>query len=237
MASAGPARRWAATLALALLLAAPTARAGWPAALPAQPLAQAPLRCAPGIVPLNRRCRVVDYADLGTVADHHWYYAFYATHWADRHGRHDRGFPIVFFLQPPATLRLSLWIDDAPGLAGHWATTPPPRPVIIQSGGAVFLGFTLEGLKAADDQRLFRLVRLHWKGVDIMTRSDADQAKLDAATPTGCAPTPDWRFDWPTFTLRMPLRRDLTGADCGEIVAEAQVRRDVLSLADARLER
>src|SRR5579872_2028452 len=231
---ANPAWRWAAASVLACAVATPAVAA---AMLPAQPLAQIELRCAPGIVPSNRRCRVVDNADLGVFAGHHWYYAYYSTHWADRHGRHDRGFPIIFFLEPPATLRLGLWIDDAPGLAGHWATTAPPRPVLIERPGVDFLGFTLKAVKSGDDQRLFRLEKLHWKAVDIMHRSDADQEALDAATPAGCAPTPDWRFDWPTFTLRMPLRRDLTGADCGAVVADARVRRDVLSLTDARLVR
>ena len=132
-------RRLAIMLAVLLAMAAEPARANWPAALSAQPLVQAPLRCAPGIVPINRRCRVVEFAKLGDFTDRAWYYAFYATHWADRHGRLDRGFPVVFYLEQPATLRLSLWVDDAPGLAGRWAMTAPARPVLIERPPAIFL--------------------------------------------------------------------------------------------------
>src|ERR1019366_9669604 len=160
MAIASPVKPWAAALVVLLAVRPGPARAGWPNTLPAQPLVQAPRVCAPGIVPINRRCRVVDFAPLGAVKGHSWYYAFYTTHWADRHGHHDRGFPVVFFLQQPATLRLSLWVDDAPGLAGHWALTAPTRPVLIQTPDGVYLGFTLKAAQGPDDQRLFRLAGL-----------------------------------------------------------------------------
>ncbi|HXQ12183.1 MAG TPA: hypothetical protein VN805_14405 [Caulobacteraceae bacterium] len=230
-------RRWAWALAGLLLLALPAQAAGWPNALPGQPLVQAPRVCASGIVPINRRCHVIDFAPLGTFKGRDWFYAFYDTHWADRHGRQDRGFPVIFYLERPATLRLSLWVDDAPGLAGRWALSPPPRPVLIVRPEAIYLGFTLQGLRVADDQRLFRLSGLHWKALQIMRPSFSDQGKLAAATPAGCARTSAWRYDWTSFTLRAPVRRMLGGADCGTIVAALSVRRDRLTLTGARLTR
>jgi len=204
-------RRWAWALASLCLAAPAPALAGWPNALPAQPVVQAPRVCAAGIVPINRRCHVIDFAPLGSFEGRDWFYAFYDTHWAGRHGRQDRGFPLVFYLERPATLRLSLWVDDAPGLAGHWALTPPPQPTLIERPGATYLGFTLQGLRAADDQRLYQLSGLHWTGLEIMRLSFSDQAKLAAATPPGCARTSAWRYDWASFTLRAPLRRALGG--------------------------
>jgi hypothetical protein len=236
MAIGGRVARWAAAFAgLAGLLAGP-ADAGWPNALPAQPLVQAPRVCAPGIVPINRRCHVVDFAPLGAFKGHSWYYAFYTTHWADRHGHHDRGFPVVFFLQQPATLRLSLWVDDAPGLAGHWALTAPARPVLIQTPDGVYLGFTLKAAQGPDDQRLFRLAGLHWRVIDVLDRASADQARLDAATPAGCTQGADWSYDWTAFTLRVPLKADLGGA-CGTIVAGLAATRTRVLLTTARLVR
>jgi hypothetical protein len=228
-------RRWAWALASVLLTWPGPALAAWPPALPAQPLVQAPRVCAAGIVPIDRRCHVIDFAPLGALEGRYWYYAFYHTHWAGRHGRQDRGFPVVFYLERPATLRLSLWIDDAPGLAGRWAVTAPPRPTLLTRPEAIYLGFTLEGLHAADDQRLFRLAGLHWKALQIMRPSLSDQLKLDAATPAGCARTAAWRYDWASFTLRAPMRHDLGGADCGTIVADLAVRRDRVTLTSARL--
>jgi hypothetical protein len=228
-------RRWAPTLAALFLTLPIPALAAWPPALPAQPLVQAARVCAAGIVPIDRRCRVIDFAALGAFRDRDWYYAFYDTHWADRHGRQDRGFPVVFYLERPATLRLSLWVDDAPGLAGRWAVTAAPRPIVIERPEAVYLGFTLQGLRAADDQRLFRLTGLRWKAMQIMHPSTSDQIKLDAATPPGCARTAAWRYDWESFTLRAPLRHALGGAGCGTIVADLAVRRDRLALTRARL--
>jgi hypothetical protein len=222
----------AVALAVLMVVAAPAV-----SAMPAQPVAQAAMRCASGIVPLNRRCRVVDFAQLGDFAGRTWYYAFYDTHWADRHGRQDRGFPVIFFLEKPATLRLSLWVDDAPGLAGRWALTPPVRPVVIEKPDAIYLGLTLEGLDGPDDQRLFRLEGKHWKIIELYERAPADQARLDAATPTGCGQTQGWAYDWGAFTLRAPLKTDLIGADCGTIVADLEIRHDKLSLANARLVR
>jgi len=232
----GQVARWAATLAVVASLAGGPARAGWPNALPAQPLVQAPRVCAPGIVPINRRCHVVDFAPLGAFKGRDWYYAFYDTHWADRHGHHDRGFPVIFYLQPPATLRLGLWVDDAPGLAGRWALTAPARPVLIQAPDAVYLGFTLKAVEGPDDQRLFRLTGTHWRSIDVDDRSSADQARLDAATPVGCTQGADWLYDWPTMQLRVPLKADL-GGSCGTIVAGLAVGRARVSLATAKLVR
>ena len=121
----GWSRRWVLAIALLATLAASPAWAGWPNVSSAQPLVQAPTRCSPNIVPINHRCRVVDFAPLAVFDGRAWYYAFYATHWADRHGRRDRGFPVLLYLEPPATLRLGLWVNDAPGLDGRWAQTPP----------------------------------------------------------------------------------------------------------------
>jgi hypothetical protein len=236
MAIGGQVARWAAALAVAASLAAGPARAGWPNALPAQPLIQAPRVCAPGIVPINRRCHVVDFAPLGAFKGRNWYYAFYATHWADRHGHHDRGFPVIFYLQQPATLRLSLWVDDAPGLAGRWALTAPARPVLIQAPDAVYLGFTLKAVEGPDDQRLFRLTGTHWRIIDVLDRSSADQARLDAATPAGCTQGADWRYDWTAMELRVPLKADLGGA-CGTVVAGLTANRTRVSLTTARLVR
>jgi hypothetical protein len=230
-------KRWAWAPACLALLALPGRAPGWPNALPAQPLVQAPRVCASGIVPIDRRCHVIDFAPLGTFKGRDWFYAFYDTHWADRHGRQDRGFPLVFYLERPATLRLSLWVDDAPGLAGHWALTPPPRPTLIERAEATYLGFTLEGLHAADDQRLFRLSGIQWKAVQIMRPSLSDQGKLASAAPAGCVRTPAWRYDWTSFTLRAPLQRALGGADCGTIVAGLTIRRDRLALTSVRLTR
>jgi hypothetical protein len=229
--------RWATALVMLAALSAGPARAGWPAALSAQPLVQAPRVCAPNIVPLNRRCRVIDFAELGVVNDRAWYYAFYTTHWADRHGRHDRGFPVIFYLQKPATLRLSLWVDDAPGLAGRWALSPPARPILIERLDAAFLGFTLKAAEGPDDQRLFRLSGAHWRIIDILDRSPADQARLDAATPAGCAQGGDWRYDWTAFALRVPLKTDLGGGACGTILADLTTPRARLSLTTAHLVR
>ncbi len=236
MAIAGQVARWAAAFAVLASLIAGPARAAWPNALPAQPLVQAPRVCAPGIVPINRRCRVVDFAPLGVFKGHDWYYAFYTTHWADRHGHHDRGFPVIFFLQQPATLRLSLWVDDAPGLAGRWAVTAPARPVLIEKPDAVYLGLTLKAPQGPDDQRLFRLAGLHWRIIDVIDRSSIDQARLDAATPRGCTQGPDWRYDWTAFSLRVPLKADL-GGDCGTIVADLVANRTRVSLTTANLVR
>jgi hypothetical protein len=236
MAIAGQVARWAAALAVVAGLAAGPARAGWPNALPAQPLIQAPRVCAPGIVPINRRCHVVDFAPLGAIKGRDWYYAFYDTHWADRHGHHDRGFPVIFYLQQPATLRLGLWVDDAPGLAGRWALTAPARPVLIQTPDAVYLGFTLKAVEGPDDQRLFRLTGTHWRNIDVDDRSSADQTRLDAATPVGCTQGADWRYDWVAMQLLVPLKADL-GGSCGTIVAGLVVGRTRVSLATARLVR
>src|ERR1700756_3638578 len=131
---------WAA--AVATLISTAPAVAGWPHAEPAQPLVQAPRVCAAGVVPIDRRCKVVDFAELGEANGRRWFYGFYATHWADRHGRHDRGFPVIFYLQRPATLRLSLWLNDEPGLSGLLAKTAPSRPVLIVQPDAVYIGFT-----------------------------------------------------------------------------------------------
>jgi hypothetical protein len=228
--------RFAAAGALAATLAHP-AWAVWPNVLPAQPLAQAQRVCMPGVMPINHRCHVVDFAKLGEFDGHEWWSGFYWNHWADRHGRRDRGFPMIFFLQPPATLRLSLWIDDAPGLAGRWAKTPAARPVLIQRPEGTFLGFTLKADSGPDDQRLFRLgEHQKWKGIDVDKRSPADQAVIDAATPADCHESGDWRYDWMAFELNSPLETE-TGAACGMLLAPLEIREGGLALRSARLVR
>ncbi|HEY2658532.1 MAG TPA: hypothetical protein VGI79_02345 [Caulobacteraceae bacterium] len=215
-------------------LVAPSARAsgGWPNALPAQPLVQAERLCAPGVVALNRRCHVADFTKLGETPDGRpWYYAFYATRWADRHGRMERGFPVLFYLQRPATLRLGLWINDEPGLAGRWATTPPPRPVMILRPEGDFVGFTLKAIRGPDDQRLFRRDKLRWRDIDVLHRQDEDQAKIDAVTPRGCEAADDGAYDWAGFKLLLPLRESLSHTPCGFVTADLTVKDNHLSLA------
>lgn len=217
---------WLTGLAAALALCAvrPAQASAWPNTLPAQPLVQAHRVCASGIVYLNRRCRVIDFGPLGQTTDgRHWYYAFFTTHWADRHGRMDRGFPVIFYLQKPATLRLGLWINDEPGLAGHWALTPPVRPVLIKRPEADYLGFTLKATRELDDQRLFRQDKQHWKEIDIVHHSDADQARLDAVTPSGCEAADEGFYDWTNFWLVLALREPLTHTPCGYLTAELAV--------------
>jgi hypothetical protein len=143
---------------------------------------------------------------------------------------------VVFYLQKPATLRLSLWVDDAPGLAGRWALTPPARPVLIERADAVFVGFTLKAAEGPDDQRLFRLSTLHWRIIDILDRSPADQARLDEATPRGCTQGDNWSYDWAAFDLRVPLKADL-GGDCGTIAAGLAANGARVSLTSAHLVR
>lgn len=228
-------RRLAAGFALAASVFAAPAFAGWPAATPAQPLAQAPYRCALGIAPLNRRCRVKDFAEIGVIDGRSWYYAFYATHWADRHGRQDRGFPIVFYLQRPATLRLGLWINDEPGLAGLWGRTATTRPVLIRRPDAVYLGFTLKAVKGQDDQRLYRLDKLHWSNISVLYRTAAEQARIEALAPKDCSVDGDGAYDWPSFTLRVPLKTDRTGEPCGVVNAELDVKGDRVMVTQASL--
>ena len=219
MRQAGLARRLAAGLAMAAGLAGSPAWAGWPNTTSAQPLIQAPRVCAAGIVPIDRRCRVVAFGKLGGFSKRQWFYAFYATHWADRRGRHDRGFPIIFYREGRATLRLSLWVDDAPGLAGKWAMTAPPPPVVVQRGEDVFLGFSLKAERGPDDQRLFRKEGVRWKQLNVLNRSDADQAVIDGAMPAGCSAADDGLYDWTAFQLRIPLSRDKT-TPCGVMVVD-----------------
>ena len=213
----------AALLGAALLVAAPAPVAAM-GVLPGQPLVQAPRVCAMGVVAINRRCRVVDFAKLGVIDHRVWYYAYYATHWADRHGRMDRGFPVIFYLQRPATLRLGLWVNDAPGLAGKWAFTPPPRPVLIRRPDATYLGLSLKAVKGPDDQRLFKLDKTHWRYVEILHLADAEQAKVDAAIPRDCQATNDALYDWSTLRLRTPLIDRNGGAPCGSVVSEIDPR-------------
>ena len=208
------------------------AAAGWPNAEPAQPLIQAPRVCAPNVVPLNRRCHVMDFAKVGHFDGRDWYYAFYATHWADRHGKLNRGFPVIFYLERPATLRLSLWVDDAPGLAGRWANTPPPRPVLIQRPDATYLGFSLKAVRGPDDQRLFRLDGRHWRPVNVLRRSNADASLIEKATPADCSPVDDGLYDWTAFQLRIALR-GASGAACGTLVADIKPHRGHLDLTKA----
>lgn len=228
----GSVRRLAAIFVFVACGVASSAAAGWPNAEPAQPLIQASRVCAAGVVPISRRCHVVDFGKIGSIDDHDWYYAFYATHWADRHGKLNRGFPVVFYLQRPATLRLSLWVDDAPGLSGRWARTPPPPPVLIQRPEATYLGFSLKAVRGPDDQRLFRLDGKHWKPVNVLRRSDADQALIEQTTPAGCSPVDDGLYDWSAFQLRIALRTD-GGGPCGALVADVSARHSHLDLTKA----
>lgn len=220
--------------ALAALAAQPATAKGWPNALPAQPLVQAPLRCAPGVVALNRRCHVVDFAPLGAASDGRaLYYAFYATRWADRHGTMQRGFPIVFYLERPTTLRLGLWINDEPGLAGHWAVTAPLRPILLQRPDGDYIGFTLKAVRGPDDQRLFHRDKLRWKDIDILHRQEADQARLDAVTPKACEAADDGFYDWTHFRLVLALRDSLSHAPCGLIFGELEVKENRLAVVSA----
>ncbi|MDR3513975.1 MAG: hypothetical protein P4L73_20240 [Caulobacteraceae bacterium] len=237
----GLARRWAALAALVgalgVVLPAGPALANWPHANPGQPLLQAPRVCMPNIVPINHRCRVVDFTPLAVLDGRPWYYAFYATHWADRHGRKDRGFPVLLYLEQPATLRLGLWVNDAPGLDGRWAATPPPRPVLIRREDEVYMGLTLHNVGETPDQRLFRLTGERWAQIKILRRSAGDQAMIDAATPRGCSVGGDGLFDWPAFQVALPLRTDLTGSPCGVLVASLAVRGDHTVLTEVKAER
>lgn len=229
---------WRLAAALTLLAggAEPVAAAAWPSADPAQPLVQAPRVCAAGVVRINRRCHVVDFGKIGTFEGREWYYAFYATHWADRHGRLDRGFPVVFYLERPATLRLSLWIDDAPGLSGRWARTAPPRPVLIEHPDATYLGFSLKAVRGPDDQRLFRLEGRHWKPLNVLRRSNADEALITQTTPSDCSPVDDGLYDWNAFQLRIALRNS-SGAACGDLVADLKPHKGHLDLTKATVVR
>jgi hypothetical protein len=224
----------AGVLTLTLAVATP-ALAGWPYAMPAQPLVQAPKRCALGITPINRRCHVIDFADLGVFGGRHWYYAFYATHWADRHGKMDRGFPIFFYLQKPATLRLGMWVNDEPGLAGRWARTPPPRPVLIDRPDGVYMGLTLKAVRGQDNQRLFRQDDVHWRGITVLYRSDEDKALLAAAMPKRCEGVDDGSYDWVNFRYVLVLKNNIGGDPCGTITSGLEVRKDRVYLTDAVL--
>ncbi|QUD86328.1 hypothetical protein [Phenylobacterium montanum] len=220
--------------ATAALLAGPVLAKGWPNALPAQPLVQAEHRCAPGVVALNRRCKVVDFARLGQASDgRELYYAFYGTRWADRHGTMERGFPIIYYLEQPATLRLGLWVNDEPGLAGHWAMTAPLRPVLLNRPDADYVGFTLKAVRGPDAQRLFRRDKTHWKNIDILHRTDADQAKLDAVTPRACEAADDGFYDWTHFRLVLALRDSISHAPCGLIFGELDVKESRLAITSA----
>ena len=232
----GLARGAAAAIIVLAACGAGSSAAAWPNAEPAQPLIQAPRVCAAGVVPINRRCHVVDFAKLGTFDGRDWYYAFYATHWADRHGKLDRGFPVIFYLQRPATLRLSLWVDDAPGLAGRWARTPPPQPVMIQRPGATYLGLSLKAVRGPDDQRLFRLDGQHWRPVNVLRRSNADQTLISQTAPADCSPVDDGLYDWSAFQLRIALRSQ-SGGPCGTLVADIAPHRSHLDLTKAAVVR
>jgi hypothetical protein len=234
------ARRWAAALAVCAGLAATPgwSAPNWPHADPAQPLVQAPRICMPNIVPINHRCRVVVFQPLGELDGRPWYYAFFTTHWADRHGRMDRGFPIFMYLERPTTLRLGLWVNDAPGLAGRWAQLPPPPPVLIRQPEATYLGITLRNAGGSTpDQRLFRLAGIRWQQIKILRRSAEDQAVIDAATPHGCSIGGDSLFDWTTFQATWALKTDLTSSPCGALVAGLAVRGEHLALTEAHVVR
>jgi hypothetical protein len=223
---------------LAASVASP-ALAEWPKAVPAQPLVQAPRVCALGITNLilNRRCKVRDFARIGHFEGHDWYYAFYSVRWADRHGTIERAYPIFFYLQQPATLRLGLWIHDEPGLAGQWARVPPVRPVIIERPDGLYMGVTLHAVRGQDVQRLFRLKDdMHWASVSVLYRSDEDMAVLDAATPKWCIRAGDGAYDWANFRFHVPLTEKGGGEPCGTIVTGLAIKKDKAYLVDAVVE-
>jgi hypothetical protein len=232
-------RRWIAAYAL---LAAAWAGAGavmaggWPGVDSAQPLVQAPRVCSPNIVPIDRKCTVLAFEPLGTFDGRAWYYAFYATHWADRHGHQNRGFPVFMYLEKPATLRLGLWVNDAPGLNGRWAwTRPTPPPAIFRQEDEVYLGLTLKNVGKTPDQRLFRLTGIRWHQINVLYRSDADEELIDKTTPRGCSLNGDGVFDWTGRAVTWPLSADLTGGDCGSLAASFIVKGDGLALTSAKV--
>jgi hypothetical protein len=215
------------------------ALAMWPKAVPAQPLAQAPRVCALGITNLilNRRCKVRDFAKIGHFQGHDWYYAFYSVRWADRHGTIERAYPIFFYLQQPATLRLGLWIHDEPGLAGQWARTPPVRPVIVERPDGLYMGVTLHAVRGQDVQRLFRMKDdMHWASVSVLYRSDEDNAVLDAATPKRCERVGDGAYDWASFRFHVALKKSSDGAPCGTLTTGLAIKKDKAYLIDAVIE-
>lgn len=241
MLSLGWVRRWAApilaALASGLTCAGGAMASGWPGEESAQPLVQGPRVCSPNIVPIDRRCHVLVFEPLGELDGRAWFYAFYATHWADRHGHQNRGFPVFLYLEKPATLRLGLWVNDAPGLNGRWAWTPPPPPVIFRQGEDTYLGLTLQNVGPTPDQRLFRLTGERWRQINILYRSDADQDLITRTTPRGCSLAGDGLFNWTTMQIAWPLTADLTGSPCGMLVASFTVRGDGLPLTGARVVR
>ena len=242
------ARRVGVAIAILTLSLAAPARATWPLVGPAQPLVQAPRVCASGIVPVstilssghmmsvNRRCQVLDFADIGKSGRHEWYYAFYHTHWADRHGKMDRGLMVFFYLQKPATLRLGLWIDDAPGLSGQWAKIPPPRPIVIKRLDGDYLGLTFKAVRGPDEQRLYRRDGIKWKAVSVLYRSDEDTALLAKVIPRNCEQVDDGVYDWTRFHFSVALKTKGGGEPCGALGAGLEIRDDRLYLTDAALE-
>jgi len=227
-------------LVLALLVCAfaGPALAGWPNAIPAQPLVQGPRVCALGITNLilNRRCKVEDFARIGHFQGHDWYYAFYGVRWADRHGTIERAYPIFFYLQKPATLRLGLWINDEPGLAGKWAMTPPLRPIVIKRPDGVYLGVTLHAVRGQDVQRLFRLKPdNHWTNIGVLYRSVEDKLALDAVTPKRCMPVDDGAYDWSSFRFNLALKERSSGDPCGVVSTALMIKKDRAYLVDAVL--
>jgi len=222
---------------LVCALASP-AQAYLTTAMAAQPLVQAPRICALGVTNLilNRRCKVEDFAKLGHFQGHDWYYAFYGVRWADRHGTIERGYPIFFYLQKPATLRLGLWINDEPGLAGKWATIPPVRPIVTKRPDGVYLGATLHAVRGQDVQRLFRLkADNRWTNISVLYRSDADNAVLDAVLPKRCVAVDEGAYDWTSFRFNLVLKDKGEGAPCGVISTAIGIKKDRAYLMDAVL--
>ena len=229
-------RDWLSGLAAALaLVCARPADADWPNVLAAQPLVQAPRVCPPMGITLNRRCRVIDFAPIGQGVDgHQWFYSFISLRWADRHGRKDRGYPVIFYQNGPATLRLSLWLNDEPGLDGRLAQTAQPRPMLLTQNGANYLGFTLKVAGEPDEQRLFRQNKSYWKDIPhLYHRTAEDQAKLVAAMPHGCEAADDGFYDWTDFWLVLALRETLTHAPCGYLTAPLAVSAKALTITAA----
>jgi len=228
-------------LMLAALVCAPAfpASAWSPNVVPAQPLVQAPRLCALGITNLilNRRCRVEDFGKIGHYQGHDWYYAFYGVRWADRHGRIERAYPIIFYLQKPATLRLGLWINDEPGLAGRFAIHPPPRPIVTERPDGVYLGVTLKAVRGQDDQRLFRLKPdNHWTTISVLYRSDRDNRVLDAIIPKHCEAVNEGAYNWASFRFYLPLKDRDGGASCGVVSTSISIEKDRVYLVGAELE-
>ena len=104
--------------------------------------------------------------------------------------------------------------------------------MLIQRPDATYLGFSLKSVRGPDDQRLFRLDGKRWRKVDVLRRSDADQALIAQTAPSDCSPIDDGLYDWDAFQLRIALRSE-SGGSCGTLVADVAQRRNRLDLTKA----